>query len=151
MRFLGNKFINIIFISAISMFYSSIFFITSGHIEFSSILYQGVLESKVLRSWAEFLKLGNQKYIALSYILITLIIVLIVTIKKQNKLDEFQLNILKTSLSIVGLFSLLIIPYILVSILSVPNGLLEAILLFATIQWFIVLFYELFYVINYFK
>lgn len=145
MKIFKNSIINLIFVTIISLFYSAIFFITSNHMEFESILYPGELESSFLNEWNNFLKLGNQKYIGIIFLVLTAVIVIKILLAKKKRYDEYQYSILKNALCIAGIISLILTPFILLNFLSVPNGLLESVLLLATVQWFVVLIYELIY------
>lgn len=146
-----NNFMSVIFLTIISSLYSLIFFVTAGHIEFQSMMYTGEYESKLMQLWADFLREGNQKFIAISYVVLTIIIILVFIFRKQNRGDEYQYYILRKSLGIVGFFSLLASPFLILMYLSVPNGLIEATLLLTAIQWFIVLFYELYIMFKFIK
>ena len=149
MKLLRSPMVNLGFVTIISFIYSLIFFVTSNHMEFESILYPGELESSVLRQWSDFLRQGNQKYIGFIFLIITAVIIFKILMYKQKKYDEYQTNILKNALSIAGVMSIALMPIILINFLSVPNGLLESILLFATVQWLVVLIYEIIYVFRF--
>lgn len=149
MKIVKNSITSLIFVTAISLFYSAIFFVTSSHMEFESILYPGELESSILCEWNNFLKLGNQKYIGVMFLILTTVIVIKILVAKKKRYDEYQYSMLKNALCIAGIISIVLMPLILFNFLSIPNGLLESVLLLATVQWLVVLIYELIYVFKF--
>ena len=71
MTLLKKPHIHAVAITLLSIFYATIFIVTSGHIEFQNILNHGqTLNSAFWNSWARFLQQGNLKYMGISILLL---------------------------------------------------------------------------------
>ena len=148
-RLLRYPAVNGIFISLFSVFYSAIFIITAGHIEFQRILYY-TIESQKYRpfwsDWAAFLYAGNQKYIGYAILIITLSIIVLLT-KRRRPYDEYQVQILANCFMTAGLIIICAVAFLFSCILSEHAGAVEKLTLFAIIHWISVLIADLIFVV----
>jgi hypothetical protein len=141
MMILKQPLVNIFFIGFMSAVYAFIFIFTAGHIEFIELLsHSKTLESAFWNGWSDFIRSGNMKYIGYLIMGLAISIVLIIVLKRTKEYDGYQVSILVKSLMMAGVLSILMIPFLMIMLLSDPNYSVETIFLFATLQWFIVLF-----------
>lgn len=148
-RLLRYPAINGIFISLFSAFYSLIFFITAGHIEFQRILYytSSTLKPKPFWSnWAAFLHAGNQKYIGAAIIILTLLIIVFL-IKQHRPYDEYQVKILANCFMTAGFITICAVALLFFYILSEHVGTVEKMTLFIIVHWISVLIADLVFVL----
>lgn len=141
--------VNGIFISLFSTFYSLIFFLTAGHIEFQRILYYTSNTQKIKPfwgGWAAFLYAGNQQYIGVAILILTLLIIALL-IKRRRPYDEYQVKILANCFMTAGLITICAVALLFFYILSEHVGTVEKITLFATIHWISVLIADLVFVL----
>ncbi|WNF23390.1 hypothetical protein [Mesobacillus jeotgali] len=149
MSILKHPAINIIFIGFMSAIYSFFFIFTAGHMEFTSMLSHGkTLNSDFWNGWSDFLKTGNMKYIGYLIIGLTIVIIVLILVKRMKQYDEYQVSILAKSLLVAGILSIMMIPFLMLMLLSDPNYSTETIFLFATVQWVGVLVSYLFFVVR---
>ncbi|HHU77156.1 MAG TPA: hypothetical protein GXZ24_09760 [Firmicutes bacterium] len=149
MKLLRHSAVNALFIGLMSAIYSFLFIFTSGHIEFLRLLSKSkTLQSGFWNVWSDFIRAGNMKYIGYMIIALTLIIFLLMIFKRVEKYDEYQISILSKGLITAGILSILMMPVIIVQLLSDPNYTIEAIFLFAVIQWFGILIADFIHVVK---
>ena len=154
MTLLKKPHIHAVAITLLSIFYATIFIITSGHIEFQNILNHGqTLNSAFWNSWARFLQQGNLKYMGYIYSAVAICILVLSFVRKKNY-DEYQAGILATSFIITCIVLLLLFPIVLISVMSDPNYAVEAVetLLFLVVShWSVFLLLNLFYFVKWCK
>ncbi len=141
--------INGIFISLFSAFYSLIFLITAGHMEFQSILYYTSNTQRTKPfwgSWAAFLHAGQQKYVSIGIIVLTLVIIALL-IKRRRPYDEYQVKVLTDCFMVAGFITLCTFAFLFFYILSEHVGIVEKITLFAMIHWLSILLADLVFVL----
>lgn len=149
MNLVKHSSINLMFLVIMSFLYSFIFIFTSNHIEFTRLLPNNVtLDSSFWNSWSDFIRIGNMKYVGYSIIVFTIIILSLALIKRSEKFDEYQVSILSKSILIAGIFSIGLVPIVMIMILSDPNYTIAVMFLFATIQWLGVLVTYLLYTLK---
>lgn len=151
MKLLRKPIVNAAIILLVTAFYSLVFILTSGHMEFESILnHSNTLNNAFWNNWSVFLAQGNLKYIGYAYIVFALFIVILTTIKKRDY-DEYQVGILEKGLIIAGLVMILMLPLALLLVLSDPNYAIETLIFLVVAHWTTVLVADLIYVIKYGK
>lgn len=149
MKFLRYPFVNGIFISLFSSFYSFILMITSGHIEFQRILYYTkakAANSKNLSMWGEFLYNGNQKYIGMAMIAITVLIIVLL-VSRKSSYDEYHVEILSKCFLVSGFITICLVAILFFLILSEPAAIVEKITLFVILHWMSMLIADLIFII----
>jgi len=133
------------------MFYSLVFVLTSGHLEFERILrHANTLNSPLWNFWSEFLIRGHLKYIGYVFIALALVIVILSLIRVKGY-DEYQTSILQKGLVSAGVILLCLFPLTLLLILSEPNYAIEAIAMLVVVHWSAVLIAELVYTLRWSK
>lgn len=89
MNLIRNPKINAAIVLVITMFYSLVFVLTSGHLEFERILcHANTLNSPLWNFWSEFLIMGHLKYIGYVFIALALAIVILSLIRVKGY-DEY--------------------------------------------------------------
>jgi len=150
MKVLKHSMINAVFVGLMSFIYSFLFIFTSNHIEFFRLNSKcKTIQSAFWNGWSDFIIRGNMKFIGYVIISLTLIILLIIFLKRRKEYDEYQISILTRSLIVAGVLSIIMIPIIIIQLLSDPNYTIETIFFFAVVQWFGVLITDLIFVIKY--
>lgn len=145
MKLMKNPYINAAVIAIISIFYAAVFIITSGHIEFHSILnHNQTLNSTFWNGWSVFLQQGNLKYVGYAYIVVSVCILVLSFVRKKNY-DEYQVGILTTSFIATGIVLLLLFPITLLLIMSDPNYAVETLLFLVVAHWSVFLLVNLIY------
>ena len=140
MKLMKNPYINAAVIAILSVFYAAVFIITSGHIEFQSILdHSQTLNSTFWNGWSTFLQQGHLKYIGYGYILVALCILALSFIRGKNY-DEYQVGILTTSFIATGIVLLLLFPIALLLVMGDPNYAVETLMFLVVIHNKTVLF-----------
>ena len=137
------------FIGIMSAFYAFFFIFTANHMEFTSMLANGTLQSRLWNNWSNFLATGAMTYVGYTIIALALLSFIIMFIKKTKRYDEYQSSILTKLLVIGGVISMIMLPLIMFMLLSDPNYTIETIFLFVTIQWLGILIANLYYVLKY--
>lgn len=151
MRIMRKPCVNAAIISIISFIYSSIFILTSDHIEFERILgHEQTLNNDFWNEWSAFLRQGNLKYVGYIYLIIVICIIALSILQKRNY-DEYQVGILTTSFIVTGLLLLFLFPVAFLLVLSDPNYAVETILFLIVIHWSIFLIVALVYSIKWLK
>lgn len=151
MKLMKNPYINAAVIAIISIFYTAIFIITSGHIEFQSILnHSQTLNSTFWNSWSAFLQQGNLKYIGYVYIVVAVCILVLSFIRKKSY-DEYQVGILTTSFIATGIVLLLMFPVALLLVMSDPNYAVETLMFLVVVHWSVFLLVNLIYSVKWCK
>lgn len=89
------------------------------------------------------------RYVGYGIIGLTIAILLLMVLKSARAYDEYQMSILAKSLIVAGILSIIMLPVLLVMLLSDTNYTVETIFLFGVVQWFSILFTELFHVVRY--
>lgn len=151
MKYLRYPFFNGAFISLFSSFYAFIFIFTSNHIEFQNILYYTkakAANSNNLSTWGEFLYNGNQKYIGMAMIALTVLIVILLASRKTSY-DEYHVAILSNYLLIAGFITICLVAILFFLILSEPMAIVEKITLFVILHWMSILVANLIFIIAY--
>jgi len=135
MKVMKLPLVNAIFVSLLSICYASIFIITSGHMEFTRLLsHSKTLKSDFWNGWSAFIEAGNMKYIGYLILVLAAIIALL-AIAKRKKYDEYQTNILFRCFGVIGIFTVFMLPLILLLILSDRNYAIEFLFFLLTLQW----------------
>ena len=151
MKIIRSPKINATIILIITAFYSLVFILTSGHVEFERVLnHASTLNSVFFFFWSDFLAQGNMKYIGYAYIIIAVAIVILSFTRKQNY-DEYQAGILEKGFIAAGIAMVCLFPLALLMILSEPNYSIETIIFLVVAHWSVVLLAELVYVIKWSK
>ena len=148
MRIIRNPKVNAAIILIVTAFYSPIFILTSGHVEFERLLnHSGTLKSAFWNAWSAFLAQGGLKYVGYAYIALAAAIVVLSLIRKKNY-DEYQIGILEKGFIVSGIVMICLFPAALILILSDPNYAVEALSLLVVVHWSAVLIADLAYVIK---
>ncbi len=148
MKILRNPKVNAAIILIITAFYSLVFILTSGHIEFERMLnHADTLSFDFWNLWSDFLMQGNMKYIGYVYIVFAAVIVILSFIRKRDY-DEYQTGILEKGFIVTGIVMVCLFPLALLLILSDPNYSIETIMLLVVVHWSTVLLSDLVYVIK---
>lgn len=134
---------NALFITFFSCIYCLLFSIPADHIEF----YRLMNKQQTLNYCFKFIREGNTRYISMLFGALTVSIIILSVIKRK-KFDEYQFKGLIHSLMYCGLLSILLIPITLLSILSDRNYAIETIYVIATIDWLTILLVDLFHLIK---
>ncbi len=143
MKVLKSPYTNALFIFIISFCYSFIFIFTSNHMEFISLFnHTKTLTSSFWNKISVFIFDGNMKYIGYSFSLITIFIIILIFIGKK-RYDEYQSSIITKSFEIIGITTLIYLPFLLLSVLSDSNYIIEYLFVLLSIQWGIFLFLDL--------
>lgn len=144
---LKNPVINAVCISLFTAFYGIIFIVTSGHVEFESLLYytRAAKAPPFWPGWSNFLASGNHVYIAYGLIAITILVVLMLLFRRRSY-DEYHVAILIQCLAIAAVLTLIAIAAFYLMVLSDPNGIIEKFTLFIVIHWSTVVLADLGYV-----
>ncbi len=151
MKILRNPKINAAIILTITTFYSLVFVVTSGHIEFNRVLdHAGTASLAFWNTWSDFLTHGNIKYIGYIYIALAAAIA-ILSLKRKRDYDEYQTGILEKGFIFTGIVMVCLFPLALLLILSEPNYSIETIMLLVVVHWSAVLISDLAYVIKWCK
>ncbi len=142
---------NAAIILIITAFYSPIFILTSGHVEFERMSgHAETLNSAFWNGWSAFLIQGNLKYIGYAYIVLAAAIVILSVFRKQNY-DEYQIGILEKGFIVSGIVMVCLLPAVLILVLSDPNYAIEALTFLAAVHWSAVLIADLAYIIKWVK
>ncbi len=141
--------LNAICISLFTAFYGLIFITTSRHIEFDSLLYYSgtkQIDSPFWEGWSSFLAAGYHAYIAYAMIAITLLVVVLLMLRR-HLFDEYHTSLLIKCLAVAAVLTLIAIAIFYLLILSDSNGIVEKFTLFIVIHWSTVVLCDLAYVI----
>lgn len=151
MKTLKNPKINALLISVVSTFYAFLFIFTSNHVEFTRMLsHSKTLNSAFWNGWSAFVQNGNMKYIGFVIIALTVAIIFL-SVFRQQKYDEYQVNILAKGFITAGIITILMLPVALLFVLSDRNYTIETMFLLLTTQWIGVLVVDVIYTAKYFK
>ena len=151
MKIMRNPKVNAAIILIITAFYSPVFILTSGHIEFERMLnHAGTLNNAFWNAWSTFLMQGNLKYIGYAYLVLAVAVVILSLIRKQNY-DEYQIGILEKGFIVSGIVMVCLFPAALLLVLSDPYYAIEALTLLVVMHWSTVLIADLAYVIKWGK
>ncbi len=150
-RILRHPMVNGICISLFSAFYALIFIITSGHREFTRLLYYsrnpGIANADTFWvRWSGFLAAGRHAYIAYALIAVTILVVAFLLLRRRTY-DEYQTSLLIQCLIAALVLTLIAIGAFFLIILSDANGIVEKFTLFITIHWATVLLADFAYVV----
>lgn len=146
-RILKNPAVNALGLSLFTAFYALIFIVTSGHIEFESLLYYNRAMSiqSFWTGWSNFLASGRHSFIAYTLIGITILVVLMLLLRR-HPYDEYHTANLAQCLAVAAILTLIAIAGFYLMILSDPNGIVEKFTLFIVIHWTTVVLADLAYV-----
>lgn len=140
--------INALFITFFSCIYCLLFSIPADHIEFYRLMNkQQTIDNTFWNFCFRLIREGNARYISMLFGVLTVSIIILSVIKRK-KFDEYQFKGLIHSLMYCGLLSILLIPITLLSILSDRNYAIEIIYVIATIDWLTILLVDLFHLIK---
>ncbi len=149
MKLLRYPLVNGVFVSIFSAFYAFILIITSNHTEFQSILYYKIAKatnSNNLSAWGEFLYNGHQKYIGMAMIALTVLIIVLLVLRKRSY-DEYHVEILSKSFLLAGFITICLVAIFFLLILSEPIAIVEKITLFVILHWMSMLVADLIFII----
>ncbi|MDD4729733.1 MAG: hypothetical protein PHN55_13430 [Dysgonamonadaceae bacterium] len=150
MKCLRYPFVNGTFVSLFTSFYAFILIFTSKHIEFQNILYYTkakAANSNNLSIWGEFLYNGNQKYIGMAMIVLTVLIIILLVLRK-NLYDEYHVEILSKCFLAAGFITICLVAIFFFLILSEPTAIVEKITLFVILHWMSMLVADLIFIIT---
>lgn len=148
MTILRKPIINALFITLFSCIYCMLFTIPANHMELYRILNKPeTLKSPFWNYCTNFIIEGNTRYISMIFVVLTIFIVIFSVIKRE-KFDEFQFKGLIHSLTYCGLLSIFLLPISLLLIISDTNYAIETIYVIATIDWLTILIADLFHLIK---
>ena len=151
MKIMRNPKVNAAIILIITTFYSLVFILSSGHIEFERMLnHASTLNNTFWNAWSAFLMQGNLKYIGYAYLVLAVAIVILSFIRKQNY-DEYQISFLEKGLITSGIVMVCLSLMALVLVLSDPNYAIESLIFLVIVHWSTVLITDLAYVIKWGK
>ncbi len=146
---LSHPAINAVCISLFTIFYGLIFIVTSGHMEFESLLYYGGVSLRgdfFWNGWGSFLAAGHHVYIAYVMIALTVLVVVLLLLRR-HPYDEYHTSLLIRCLAVAAVLTLIAIAVFYLMILSDPNGIIEKFTLFVVIHWSTVILSDLVYVL----
>lgn len=149
MKFLRYPFVNGTFVSLFTSFYAFILISTSNHIEFQRILYYTkakAANSNNLSIWGEFLYNGNQKYVGMAMIALTVLIIILLVLRKSSY-DEYHIEILSKCFLTAGFITICLVAIFFFLILSEPIAIVEKITLFVILHWMSMLVADLIFII----
>lgn len=147
-RILKYPAVNAVCISIFSVFYSLIFFTTSGNAKFkSNLFYQGSGGGAPFwTAWSNFLASGGHAYIAGVMLAVTAAVVILLLIRRRPY-DEYHTSILTQCFVAAIILTLASIAVFYVIVLLDPAGIVEKFTLFIVVHWAAVVFADLTYVI----
>ncbi len=148
-RFLRHPAVNAVCISLFTAYYALIFLVTSGHIEFTGMLYYSRTKpynQTFWNNWSAFLAAGHQKYLAYALVAVTIFTVVLL-ILRPRPYDEYHTSLLIQCLAVAVVLTLIAIAVFYLIILSDPNGVIEKFTLFIVVHWAAVVLCDLAYVI----
>ena len=144
-RLLKSPTVNAVCISVFTAFYATVFFLTSKNIEFENSLYYEEPTS-FWSGWSSFLVAGHQFYIACFLIAVTILVVVLLVIRRKPY-DEYHTSILTHCLVVAVVLTLVAIAIFYLMILNAPTGIIEKFTLFIVIHWSTVVLANLTYVL----
>lgn len=146
-RILRHPAANGICISLFSAFYALIFIITSGHREFTNLLYYSRHPhiDSFWGSWSGFLAAGHHAYVAYGLVAITILVVILLSLRRRAY-DEYHTALLIQCLIVALALTLIAIAAFFLIILSDANGIVEKFTFFITIHWATVVLADFAYV-----
>lgn len=148
MTILRKPIINALFITLFSCIYCMLFTIPANHIELYRILNKPeTLNSHFWNYCTNFIVEGNTRYISIIFSALTVSIIILSVIKRK-KFDEYQFKGLIHSLMYCGLLSIFLLPISLLLIISDRNYAIETIYVIVTIDWLTILIVDLFHLIK---
>ena len=151
MKVIRNPKISAAMILGVTAFYSLVFIVTPGHIEFERLLnHSRTLSSPFWNGWSDFLARGNMKYVGYAYIVLALAVVVLSFLRKRDY-DEYQAGLLNKGLIAAGIVAVCLFPLALLLILSDRYYAVEAILLLTAAHWSAVLLADLAYVVKWYR
>ena len=145
-KLLSSPRVNAFCISLFTAFYGLIFIFTSGHSEFSDILYYTRADyNDFWKRFSDFLASGQQSYFAYAVIAITILVAALLVLRKKPY-DEYHVSLLVSCLAVAVVLTLIAIGIFYLMILSNPNGIVEKFTLFIMIHWITVVLADLCFV-----
>ncbi len=151
MKVMRKPIFNATIILLITAFYSLVFILTSGHMEFARIInHPETLSSSFWNNWSDFLTQGNLKYIGYSYIVLAVVIVILSCMRKRDY-DEYQTDFFEKGLIIAGLVMIILFPVALLLIFSDANYAIETLSFLVVAHWTTFLIADLVYVIKWIR
>lgn len=149
MRILKYPATNAFCISLFTAFYGAIILAASRRIEQESLLYYGGIKqggNPFWKSWCAFLAAGHHAYIAYAMIAVTLLIVVLLSIRR-HPYDEYHTALLIKCLAVATVLTLIAIAVFYLLILNNPNGIVVKFTLFISIHWTTVVLSDIVYVL----
>ncbi|NLU52027.1 MAG: hypothetical protein GXX10_04075 [Clostridiaceae bacterium] len=150
MKLLRYPLVNGVFVSLFTAFYALILIFTSNHLEFQRILYYTKAKAanlSNLSSWGEFLYNGHQKYIGMAMIALTILIVVLLILRKKTY-DEYHVQILSKCFLIAGFITICLVALFFFMVLSEPVAIVEKFTLFVILHWMSILVADLIFIIS---
>lgn len=144
-RFMSNPITNAVCISMFTLFYSIVFMLTAHNHRFVEQLGFPQNTTGFWGSWSRFLYNGQQIYIVYAMIALTILVVLLLTLRRRAY-DEYHTSILTHCLVVSLALSLMIIAIFYIMILFDPRGFVEKFTLFVSINWITVVLADLAYI-----
>ncbi|SMC59754.1 hypothetical protein [Papillibacter cinnamivorans] len=144
-----NPAVNAGCIGLFTAFYSLVFFVTAGNVEFSRTLYYSAVSKQAVPFWSEwsaFLAAGRHMGIAYAMIGLTVLVILLL-ISHRKKYDEYHAAVLARCFTVALALTLIAIAVFYLMILSDANGIVEKFTLFVSIHWSTVVMADLAYVL----
>jgi hypothetical protein len=137
-------------VSLFSAFYGFIFIMTAAHYEYGNTLYYinpAIHAEGFWPAWAHFLEIGGHGLIAVALIILTVILdVLLLT--RRRPYDEYHTAILTGCLSVAIMLMIIAVAVFYLTVLSVPNGIVEKFTLFIVIHWVTVILADFVFVVK---
>ena len=100
-----------------------------------------------MSTWGEFLYNGHQKYIGMAMIALTVLIIVLLILRKKSY-DEYHVEILSKSFLIAGFITICLVAIFFLLILSEPIAIVEKITLFVILHWMSMLVADLIFIIT---
>ena len=151
MKIMRKPKVNAAIILIVTAFYSLVFILTSGHIEFERMMnHTSTLTNAFWNGWSAFLVGGNLKYIGYIYIVLAGSI-LVLSFARKHDYDEYQTGILEKGVLIAGIIMVCLFPLALFLLLSDPGYSIETLTFLIVAHWSAVLISDLIYVIKWGK
>lgn len=146
---LKNPSVNAVCIGLVTAFYSLIFFVTSGNVEFNRTLYYSAVSGQTVpfwNDWSAFLAAGHQKWIACAMTGLTVLVILLL-LGRRKKYDEYHAAVLAGCFTVALALTLLAIAVFYLMVLSDANGIVEKFTLFVSSHWATVVLADRVYVL----
>lgn len=148
-RLLRNPAVNGTCLGLFSAFYAAIFLLTSGHMEFGSLLYYARFDhhnEPFWTAWSRFLAAGHHAWIAWALLSLTAAVIALLFLHGRSY-DEYHTALLTNCLAVSLILTLAAIAVFYFMVLSESNGIVEKFTLFIVIHWATVVLADLVFVL----